>query len=347
MEPNNLYAFFIVLSVIYTISLLLMGIIITIRSYRLKLNNLCFFGLAAISNVVSQVGNIFLKLDVFFESIFVSLAIFLFLIFTHLTFYKERHIKTARIVLIVGVINYFSICYFGFIYAYIPSFVEFYLYLFQIFIERLIVFGWTSYSACIAYKKIRNRSIQPWIKSRYKILAISSFIMVIQPLSLFFIPYGSTYGDPSPLSSLIVFGVSVIMTLIFVFGIYVAMVMPKRIRNYLNRDYGPSEIFKLADKEITEMIKYLGDCLSLKLKFSPSAARGLLKLAIIDQYSGFKPIEKLTYSDLKLVLNNKLHERIEKLKSEGKVDIEDIDLLINKLKDQLIQGQSLISLSRI
>jgi hypothetical protein len=90
-----------------------------------------------------------------------------------------------------------------------------------------------------------------------------------------------------------------------------------------------------------EIIKYLGDLLAEKLYISPAAGRGLVKLAIKDRFSPFKPINQLKFNDYKEVIQNEVKNR---LKSLG---ISNIDLVINSLVNSLVENQSIITLGEV
>ncbi len=342
-----LYIIFILLALVYTIGLLIIGLVMIFRSIKLKLRNILYFGLMLEIVFFSQIGSIVLGFPPFLETLLVSFGLFFFILFANKTFYQDRHDIAVKLVLVVGVINYFVVSTFSFMYTFYSSPLTFYLFFFQLFVERLIVFGWNTFSAYSAYKKIKKRTVEPWILMRYKILTFTSFLMVIQPVSYFFIPYGSDFGDITPLNSFIVFGISVLIILSFCIGTYLAMIMPKWFKNYVNKNYVPSDALEFSEKELIEIIKFLAEYLAVKLNFSPAAARGLLKLAIQDELGTYKQIEEITFHELKLVINNSFFKRLEKLKSEKKIDIPDISQVVKGTLNQLIEGQSLISLSRI
>jgi hypothetical protein len=90
-----------------------------------------------------------------------------------------------------------------------------------------------------------------------------------------------------------------------------------------------------------ETIKYLGEKLSEKVKISPPAARGLLKLAIKDEMGPFKPYFKLKLEDFELVIQNSLKIRLVNLNVQESENV--IQYLITELK----KVQSLISLGNI
>ncbi|MFW9929761.1 MAG: hypothetical protein ACFFD1_10250 [Candidatus Thorarchaeota archaeon] len=90
-----------------------------------------------------------------------------------------------------------------------------------------------------------------------------------------------------------------------------------------------------------EIIKYFGAIIAENLQISPPAARGLIKLAIKDRYGPFKPLEQLTFNDYKEVLKNEVKTRLET------IEINNIDELISRLINFLIENQSIITLGEV
>jgi len=90
-----------------------------------------------------------------------------------------------------------------------------------------------------------------------------------------------------------------------------------------------------------EIIKVLGLFLSNQVKISPTAARGLIKLAIKDEIGPFTDFSKITYVNLQNVIENSLRKRLTHFK------IQDIDTLIEQLSEELKKNQSLITLANI
>ena len=90
-----------------------------------------------------------------------------------------------------------------------------------------------------------------------------------------------------------------------------------------------------------EIIKFLGDKLANKINISPPAARGLLKLAIKDELGPFKPISEINFNDFKSVMKNSLRLRLIKL------DIPNIDILIEYMLYHLTKNQSLTTMARV
>lgn len=90
-----------------------------------------------------------------------------------------------------------------------------------------------------------------------------------------------------------------------------------------------------------EIIKFLGDKLANKINISPPAARGLLKLAIKDELGPFKPISEINFNNFKSVMENSLRLRLIKL------DIPNIDILIEYMLYHLTKNQSLTTMARV
>ena len=90
-----------------------------------------------------------------------------------------------------------------------------------------------------------------------------------------------------------------------------------------------------------EIYKFLGNILAQSVNISPPAARGLFRLAIKDRFGPFKPIEKLNYEEIRSVILDSLPKRLKKL------DVENINELIDYIADELTKNQSLITMSSV
>jgi len=90
-----------------------------------------------------------------------------------------------------------------------------------------------------------------------------------------------------------------------------------------------------------EIINILARILAEHLTISQPAARGLLKLSLKDRFGPFKSFSQLEFDDFKDALNTALKERLIKL------NVDDLDLIMGELNEQLIENQSLISMTKI
>ena len=90
-----------------------------------------------------------------------------------------------------------------------------------------------------------------------------------------------------------------------------------------------------------EIIKFLGDKLADQVNITHLAGRGLLKLSIKDEVGPFKPLEKLSYEDLKSTIQNALRDRLIKL------EIINPNQIITFLLNELNKNQSLIIMAGV
>ncbi|MHA1931840.1 MAG: hypothetical protein ACW96X_04820 [Promethearchaeota archaeon] len=89
------------------------------------------------------------------------------------------------------------------------------------------------------------------------------------------------------------------------------------------------------------MIRYLGNILSEEVNLTPPASAGLIRLAIKDEFGPFKLIGHLDFKDYKKSCENALKDRLKKL------GVENIDQIIERIIDELIQHQSLITMEQV
>ena len=204
------------------------------------------------------------------------------------------------------------------------------------FFIRIVIFIWLATASRSAYKEFKNEDIEPWIKTRYKLTAIVSLLLSLYNINPFFLPWNVSSGDPDNLLSFIIFGIMSFVALIISIGFLLAWITPNWYKRYLNRGYEPLEDKRYTEEEIIEIIKYLGDYLAEKTNLSAPATRGALKLAIKDEIGPFKPLNQLSYGDLKKIINNSLKKRLTDLNSQN------IENIIKEILKQLIRGQSLI-----
>ena len=90
-----------------------------------------------------------------------------------------------------------------------------------------------------------------------------------------------------------------------------------------------------------EILKVLADYIAKEINVSPPAARGLLKLSIKDEIGPFKPISQINFRDLKKTIRFSLKERLIKL------NVSNVNLLVDNLIQYLVDKQSLIPMTKI
>ena len=87
-----------------------------------------------------------------------------------------------------------------------------------------------------------------------------------------------------------------------------------------------------------EILNLLASLISKEINISFPAARGLLKLSIIDEFGPFKSLKEIKFLDMTSVVKNSLKNRLIEL------NVQDYKKLILILSDELKNNQSLFTL---
>ena len=232
-----------------------MGIFLLVKGVKNKMINIVLVGIAFISLPIGFVGNFVFQLGSIFQESFIVACFILTVIFTNMTFYKNKGQFSKIVLCIVIILAAIQLWFF-----FISVFGDWTLYLYYIrvsldFPYTFIVFNWLSYSAYSAYKLIKSQRIDPWIKVRYKMLTIFSFIFSFHSIPEFFQPPGTAWGDPNNIVSLAVFGGTAILVVVFSIGFSIAWIMPKWLKKRINRDYQGIEDREFQEKELLDKIK--------------------------------------------------------------------------------------------
>ena len=234
------------------------GFFLLYRMFKTKLFNLFGLGLFFILYGTQLLGE-FIPFGVF--RIFIPQLCLLFLIiFIKYTFYKDSKSRLPalqilfffilRILEIVYIINFdFQIPLKTSIgVGLIPIF---YSYIIILALEISLPMFWLGYKALDTYHNFKPYDIEPWVKKRYQLIAISSFFLGSSSYANFLIPYEGGYEAVNPVLFLLIASA----LLIFSFGNLIAWVMPSAFKKYFNRGYQPKEEEILSEKELKEKIK--------------------------------------------------------------------------------------------
>ncbi|MBD3255876.1 MAG: hypothetical protein GF383_12340 [Candidatus Lokiarchaeota archaeon] len=89
------------------------------------------------------------------------------------------------------------------------------------------------------------------------------------------------------------------------------------------------------------MIIYIGGLISNELNISPPAGRGLIKLAIKDEFGPFINYGDISFENFMKVINNSLKLRFKQL------NISNPSKIIEYLREKLVNSQSLLTLGAI
>ena len=257
MDLTVILALFTFLLWIIIIDSLLLGIFLLIKAYQVKFISLYTIGIAYILFFIGLFGNFVLGYSYFFQLLFVAIGYFLLSVFTYLTFHKQKGNYQAKLLLCLLLVLMFARIT-------LALMVEINLNPVTRYSERIIlncynflVFYWLGWSSFSTYKRLRDSEVAPWIKTRYKTIYIVSFLWPFHVLiGIFIMPWNVEFGDPSNLFSFIQFVITVILDLIFILGMSVAWIIPKKLKNYLNRKkgYKPSEDRELSEDQLMKLI---------------------------------------------------------------------------------------------
>ncbi|MBN1801824.1 MAG: hypothetical protein JW891_09980 [Candidatus Lokiarchaeota archaeon] len=266
MDPltNILYTMFLFFALGVISLLVITGIFFLFKAKQNRMTNLIFLGLSfllvATGFIVNFYTKIILKLEGGFGNIiqepFLVGGFTFFVLFTNSTFYKNR-MKLAKIILIIVIIlgsfQISMISVFGPIE--IERGFEYYLRVSLDFPYALITFNWLSYSCYCTYKRIINMDIEPWIKMRYKLVAISSIIVSFYQFPEFFQPKGFRWGTPNDPVSLSIFGITTTLMMAYIVIFSIAWFMPKRLKHYFNRNYVREEEKECKEEDLLNYLK--------------------------------------------------------------------------------------------
>ncbi|MFX0005534.1 MAG: hypothetical protein ACFFAV_02275 [Candidatus Hermodarchaeota archaeon] len=240
------------------------SIFLLVRMIKLKQSNLLFLMLFFFLN----------PLEVIFIFIIGSSAIINMLsnislvIFTKYTFFKERRspfLFLLTSLIIIKVIDFVLKIFIPFSIPlnFVLSSSEipfFYLYLILTSSSILLSYLWLGLSSLKYYKLIKRENIEPWIKKRYQIIGYSSLIITLNSIIYLLFPINTYNWEaffPFTLGLLLT-----INTTLFSLSNLIAWIMPKRLKNYLNKDYqrindedfSEAELMKIIKKQLDEEV---------------------------------------------------------------------------------------------
>ena len=246
-----------ILMLLFFVLVSIIGLFLLIRGYQRNLKNIITMGIAFLAMTIGFLMQFLIKQNGFLIREILSLIGFTFIIvFTNMTFYKHKS-HLSNYILIIGILLAINQFIFQLFVDYITPDNRFIHYT-KIALDlpfNLLVFNWMAFAAYSSYIKLRAEQIAPWIKTRYKLIALSSFIMSFHSIPEFFQPFEIPMGDPSNLTSLIVLGFISAISIIFVILFGLAWIMPNWLKNLFNKEYSPVEEEYYSENELMELIK--------------------------------------------------------------------------------------------
>lgn len=124
--------------------------------------------------------------------------------------------------------------------------------LFSITISFLFSHLWLGIIAMKYYYSLKSINIEPWIKKRYQLIGLSSIIYSLSILIYYFIPYNvvGLYAFPNVIYSYMILG----FTIFYSICAFIAWIMPKRLRQFFNKDFKPLSEKEYSESELIEII---------------------------------------------------------------------------------------------
>jgi len=231
------------------------GIFFSIRALQTRLHHIIYGSVSFTLMAISQIIAFLFTFPDIIETILISIAFVMCVIFTNLTFHKEKKSSLPFLILIVTIINSLIFFVLNLLRDIADSAPLYYATIVHDFIYRSIIFGWLGWSSLVAYKKIKDQNIEPWIKARYKIVSSVSFLICFERIVRIFQPWYQEFGDPNYLESYVVFGIISIMAIIFAVGFALAWFMPGWFKRFLNKGYQAVVDKEYSEEELMDLIK--------------------------------------------------------------------------------------------
>ena len=233
--------------------ILVVGLFLVIRAYKISAIGFYYAGLAWLLMVLAQILNQIFGVDVIFYALFSKASFISLVIFTNIIFHKEKKSFIPKIILISVIIFGIVAWYFDSVRGSSQSF--YYLSRIFDFIQASISLDWLAASCFIAYKKFKNLKIAPWIKVRYKIVYIFSPIFTLIYLILIFQPYDLPFGDTSTILGTTTYGLTALISIIYSLAFALAWIMPDRFKNYFNRGFNPLKEEEMSEDDLMKLIR--------------------------------------------------------------------------------------------
>jgi hypothetical protein len=217
-----------------------------IRMYALAYLGMAFFLIA-----FGFIGNFLLQWSSLFEEACVSTGFILSVLFTNSTFHKDKKnnkITILFLIIILALTHYYLVALKLIEKNMIIYFVEKVLDI----IFTFITFNWTGFSAYLAYKRLKDKEINSWIKIRYRIFSYSAMILSVQAIPELMI-IGYSYGDTE--LSIIVFGITTCLVLIVSIGNVLAWIIPSWLKKRYHKESRELKYELLPEEELIRRIK--------------------------------------------------------------------------------------------
>ncbi|WP_457918454.1 hypothetical protein [Candidatus Lokiarchaeum ossiferum] len=240
---------FLIVSIIFLILQIITATFLIYNGIRNKMGNVVVLGLAVFLSFSSSILVFGLKLTWVQVVIPLMFAFILMVPFTQMTFHRNTKINYHKIYAIILFLFVGKVVFANLEYK--NSFV---ILFFSLLFESLLMFicfYWTGKSSMDAYNAIKIDPLEHWIKIRLKYMGIICKIYAFAGFPQFLILIDQSHfivGQESPIS-VISFVIVLVFNAIFLIGMILIWVMPKKFKNYLNRK---SPLKSQSDEELSE-----------------------------------------------------------------------------------------------
>ncbi len=250
----------LILQILYIFPLIIVGIFLSIKVIKMKLNNLIpliiffFFNGLEVILLALSVPFIIYHVIVFISNISM-------IIFVKVMFYKDSKSIFKYVIgmaIVVKIIDFILRSYIPYpldetMELGLPGMPFYYLNLALTATIVSLTYPWLAYSAFSSYKSLKEKPVNPWIKKRYLIIGIVASITTLESVYYMLIPYTPELLDNLQYASMFLLIAS--SEAIFSLGNALAWMMPRKLKQYFDRNFKPSEVEVIPEKDLLERIK--------------------------------------------------------------------------------------------
>ena len=253
------------MQLVWIILQLLVSIFLLVKMFKTKQYNILPLILFFLINSIRLFIYVFTPFILIYL-ILIQIPNIMLLIFIKTTFYRKRKspFKFFLIILvIVRSIDFWIRLQYGITvpmrFSLSESHIVFYYYiLFSISISFLFSHLWLGIVSIRYYKSIESIEIEPWIKKRYQIIGIASITYSLSIILYYFFPHNVavelTLTNPNPTLA-ILFLLTTFFTIFYSICMFVAWVMPHKVKAFLNRNFQIISDKEYEENELLELIK--------------------------------------------------------------------------------------------
>lgn len=234
------------------------GVFLLYKTIKTKLFNLLGLSLFFILYGLQFLGEFIFPYAI--RAFYSQFCLFFLILFVKATFYKEsKHIFPYFMIISFLILKIFDF-YFRFWYNFqLPLLISisgdqislYYVFVIITMLEVSPPLVWLSSKALVTYTNLKKYEIEPWVKMRYLLVAISGLFLAISGVLTIFMPIEGGYESVPPIVTIFI----AVSFIIFSVGNLIAWVMPRKLKNYFNRGYTPISDEKLSESELLENIR--------------------------------------------------------------------------------------------